>query len=120
MRAIVVTLALLATLKIWVQDSLYRSATEEALVSAYRTRAADACTRISAAGRASPDGVDWTKEGQPRVTVGNPAIAVHIWQFDHELWNARYRQPYLVLSRSGSSASCRYDILADRAEISRS
>jgi hypothetical protein len=114
MRALVVSLALLAALKIWVQDSLYRSAAEEALVSAYRMRAADACTRISAAG------VDWSRDSQPRVTIGNPAVAVHIWQFEHELWNARYRQLYLVLSRGGSGPSCSYDILADRAEISRS
>lgn len=117
MRALVLALALLAVLKVWFQDSLYRSATEEALVSAYRTRAADACTHRAPA----PAGaVNWSTEAEPRVTVGNPAIPVHVWQFEHELWNARFRQPYLILSVTRTGLSCAYDILADTAEITRS
>jgi hypothetical protein len=123
MRALVLALALLAALKIWVQDSLYRSATEEALVSAYRARAADACAKVAPSAKpvGTPDGaVDWLTAPEGRVAVGNPAVAVHFWQFDHELWNARFRQPYLVLSAGGTSATCTYDILADTAEVSRS
>jgi len=123
MRALILTLALLATLKIWIQDTIYRAATEEALVSAYRARAADACARSTPARERRPgdaEAVDWTREAEPRVSVGNPAIPVHIWQFENELWNARFRQPYLVLAADRTSLSCTYDILADTAEVARS
>lgn len=121
MRAFVLALALLAAFKIWVQDSFYRSATEEALVAAYRARAASACAGLAqsatpASGSAGTQ--DWTVE--PRFVVGNPALRVHIWQFDHEQWNARFRQPYLVLPGPTHGISCTYDILAGTAEIIRS
>ena len=78
MRVLLLALALLAVLKIWAHESAYRSATEEALVSAYRG------------------------------------------QFDHELWDARYRQPYLILGDGPAGLSCTYDILAGSAEVDRS
>lgn len=123
MRALVLALALLAALKIWVQDSVYRSATEAALVSAYRARAADVCARISPATLPVPGtaaAVDWSHEAEPRLTVGNPAVQVRVWEFDHELWNARFRQPYLIIAPARAGLSCTYDILADTAEIVRS
>jgi len=123
MRPFILVLALLAGLKVWIQDSLYRTGAEEAIVLAYRTRAADACAGMSRAMVPEPavkSTADWTSEAEPRVTVGNPALPVHIWELDHQLWNARFRQPYLVLSAPGSALSCTYDILAGTAAIARS
>ena len=57
---------------------------------------------------------------EPRVTVGDRALPVHIWEFDHELWNARFRQPYLVLSSPSPALSCTYDIMAGTAVVARS
>ncbi|WP_295556095.1 hypothetical protein [uncultured Hyphomicrobium sp.] len=119
MRALVVALALLAGLKIWIQDSAYRSATEDALLLAYRAKAADACAAISGA-EARKSAADLSTGPEPRVTVGNTALSVHIWDFDNALWNARFRQPYLVLSAPGASLSCAYDILAGTATITHS
>lgn len=124
MRALVLALALLAALKIWAQESAYRSATEEALVSAYRARAAEACARVSPlapiAPRETADALDWAASPTLRVAVGNPAIRVHLWQLDHELWNARFRQPYLILGDGPAGLSCTYDLLAGTARVSRS
>ncbi len=114
MRALILALALLAALKIWTQDTFYRSATEEALINAYRARAASACAGLASGPGLTPN---WTAE--PRFVVGNPALKVHIWQFDHEQWNARFRQPFLIFP-GGSGISCTYDILAGTAEIVRS
>ena len=36
------------------------------------------------------------------------------------LWNARFRQPYLVLSVPDAALTCTYDILAGTAAVSRS
>jgi hypothetical protein len=126
MRALILALALFAAAKVWFQDNIYRSATEEALIAAYRIRAADACTRSTTATQASPSqekqekAVDWSAEAEPHVSVGNPAIPVHVWQLEHEQWNARFRQPYLILEASHTNLSCAYDLLAGTAAIIRS
>lgn len=121
MRAFVLFLALLVALKIGVQDSFYRAATTDALVAAYRVRAAQACAASASPAPTPADGaaIDWSKGDEARVTIGKPSVPVHFWQFDHELWDARYRQPFLVLS-GGNGLSCAYDLLADTAEIVRS
>ena len=120
MRVLVVLLALLVALKVWAQDHTYRFAANEALIAAYRTRAAAACTASSGiaaalAGRA----VTWTDTEEPRVVIGKAGLPVHFWEIDHELWDARFRHAYLVLGGAGG-ATCIYDMLADTAEISSS
>ena len=121
MRAFVLFLALLVALKIWVQDSFYRAATQDALVAAYRVRATQACAASSSPVPAPADAgaIDWSKDDEVRVTIGKPSVAVHIWDIDNELWDARYRQPFLMLS-SGTGYTCAYDLLAGTAEIIRS
>lgn len=123
MRALVLALALLAGLKIWIQDSVYRTATGDALLAAYRSRAADACAAVGGtlpAGGYKQSAADWSQAAEPRVAVGNPAVQVRIWDVDNELWNARFRQPYIVLSAEAAGLSCAYDILAGTASITRS
>ncbi len=123
MRALILALALLAAGKIWFQDSIYRAATEEALVAAYRTRAAEACAKSASVMPPGPNqekAVDWSAEAEPHVVVGNPAVPVRVWQLEHEQWNARFRQPYLILSVERASLSCAYDLLSQTAEITRS
>ena len=120
MRAFVLFLALLVAIKIWVQDSVYRSATQDALVAAYRARAAQACAAsASPATPAEGTAINWLKDDDAHVTIGKPSVPVHFWQLDHELWDARFRQPYLMLSGE-NGVSCAYDLMADTAEIVRS
>jgi hypothetical protein len=122
MRALVLTLALLAGLKIWAQDSVYRAATEEALVAAYRDRAISSCQRAPVKAeldrpinRATPN---WASPSNIKVVIGKSSVPVYIWEVDHELWNARYRNPYLELSANGTERLvCNYDIGHGTAEI---
>ena len=53
--------------------------------------------------------------------IGKSSIDVYPWQVDHALWNARYRNPYLLLTASQRSAtvSCEYDIVNAAASVSR-
>ncbi len=92
-----------------------------ALVAAYRVRAAQACAASPSPAPVPADAaaIDWSKDDEARVTIGNSSVAVHFWQFDNELWDARFRQPFLILS-GGNGLSCAYDLLADTAEIIRS
>lgn len=121
MRVLVVLLAVLAALKIGLQDHTYRFAANEALIAAYRTRAAAACLASSRFAAAAEPGraVAWADTEEPRVVIGKAGVPVQFWEFDHELWDARFRHAYLVLGGAGS-ATCTYDMLADRAEISSS
>ena len=121
MRVLVVLLALLVALKVWAQDHTYRFAANEALIAAYRTRAAAACTASSQLAAAAQPGraITWTDAEEPRVVIGKAGLPVHFWEIDHELWDARFRHAYLVLGGAGG-ATCTYDMLADTAEISSS
>ena len=122
MRAIILVLALLAGARIWIQESGYRAAAEEAILRAYQARAADACAR--AAGNLAQAGIpdietDWSSRIATRFSVGNSDLPVRIWDFDNEQWNARFRQAYLILSQSNAATSCTYDIMAGTAAIEK-
>jgi hypothetical protein len=118
----VLALALLAGIKVWVQDTVFRAAAEEALIAAYRDRAVAACQRGPQGdpqGRSlAPPSLDWSHPSQVRLVIGNSGIGVHIWEIDHELWDARYKKPYLVLS-SGRGVDCAFDIGQGTALVSR-
>jgi hypothetical protein len=119
MRLLVLALALLAGLKLWAQDTVYRSATEEALVAAYRDRAVTACQKEPARD-ARTSAVNWSNASAIKLVIGDSNLSVYVWEVDHELWNARYRNPYLVLTPSDrASLVCTYDIGLGTAHVSR-
>ena len=117
MRALVLVLAILAGLKVWYQDNVYRDAAEAAVASAYRAPATAACQRLRA-----PGAVDWTALESLHLVAGNRDIEVRFWQVDHALWNARFKNPYLILKagEAGGRATCTYDIASGLASLSRS
>jgi hypothetical protein len=124
MRLLVLALALLAGLKLWAQDTVYRSATEEALVAAYRERAAAVCQKEQQQGVRGQAGAasatNWGNAAQIKLVIGDNNLSVYVWEVDHALWNARYRNPYLVLSANDrASLVCTYDIGSGTAHVSR-
>lgn len=123
MKAVVFLLALLAAIKIGSSEYLFRSSARDIIVAAYRERAIQACQRDS---RTALDGaaasVTWSKPADVRLAIGKSGIDVYLWQLDHHLWNARYRNPYLVLtvSEKATSLVCEYDVVHNATVISRS
>ncbi|MGQ0672719.1 MAG: hypothetical protein ACT4N2_07570 [Hyphomicrobium sp.] len=122
MRLLVLALALLAGTKVWTQDTLFRAGAEQALVAAYRERATKACEaepplREGTALRH----VDWSRPETIRMTTGSRNIGVYFWQVDDALWNARYRNPYLVLTARGvgTPSTCEYDTIYGTALVTR-
>jgi hypothetical protein len=118
-------LALLAGAKVWTQDTLFRAGAEEALVAAYRERAIAACQKLPAkrmdAMTAAVPPAFWAKPHSVRMKTGTRSVDVYFWQVDSPLWNARYRNPYLVL-RSEEDAlpvACEFDILFGTAALVR-
>jgi hypothetical protein len=120
----VLTLALLAGLKIWAQDTLYKSATEEALVAAYRDRAVETCQKQRPKdphGQPLATASGWSNPSSVKLVIGNDNVSVYIWQVDNALWSERYKRPYLVLAAADrrSSIACAFDITAGSAQLVR-
>ena len=121
MRTFVVFLALLAALKLGHQEYLFRFATQEAIVSAYKQRAVHACQNDTGNASLGLAPQAWTNPASVDFAVGKGNLDVRIWQVDNDLWNARYRTPYLFLratSRSGP-VYCEYDLVKAAASIHR-
>ena len=121
MKTVVFILALLATLKLGHQEYLYRSATRDAIVAAYKERAAQACQKD---GRNAALGVAaqaWAGNASIQLVIGKSSLDVQFWQVDNRLWSARYRNPLLVLSADarGGQVYCEYDIVNAAASVHR-
>lgn len=127
MRSIVIALALLAGAKIWTHEHIYRSATEEALIRAYRTKAIESCQRATRADQPiTPTETArhalmqaWVKPDKLSLVIGNPNVEVNIWDVDHAAWAMRYRYPYVQLDAGAPApfARCSYDVILDRASV---
>ena len=121
MRAVVIFLALLAAAKIGYQEYLFRGATREAIIGAYKEHAVQACQKDS---RSSSFGLApqaWANPKAIRLVIGKSSLDVYPWQVDHAQWNARYRNPYLFLTASlrSGTVNCEYDIINAAAAVSR-
>ena len=120
MRTLVILLALLATGKVAAMQWLYRSASDDVIVNAYRPRALDACGRD--ARRAF--GVDtsaWPTDTPIRLEIGRRTAGVHLWQVDDPAWSQSYRNPYLHLTSGtpGIKIHCAYDVVRGTAAASK-
>ncbi len=119
MRKIIVILILLAIGKIGLQEYLYRDATRDVIVSAYRQRAISACAGLGAVHAPALPTAAWIKPDAIGLAIGKNSVDVHIWQIDDPAWQARYRNPYLIVIPTGSNNSigCEYDIVNNSAII---
>ena len=63
--------------------------------------------------------LDWTRTQSITLSAGNRSVDVGLWQVDHPLWNARYRNPYLVLTPADPHAGlvCKFDVLSGEAGL---
>lgn len=123
MRFVVIILVLLASLKVWTQDRMYRSVVGEALVDAYRERAIEVCRKQTArtVPVASAHTVSqlWSSSSVAEITLGDSDVNVAMWDTQNPLWQQRFRNPHLVLTGAGeSSAHCAYDLHAGVATLS--
>ncbi len=123
MRFVVIILVLLASLKVWTQDRMYRSVVGEALVEAYRDRAIEVCRKQTAktvpvASQRTVAGL-WSVASAAEITLGASDVNVALWDTENPLWQQRFRNPHLVLTGTGdSSAHCTYDFRACVATLS--
>lgn len=118
MKIVVLLLAVLVAIKLGVQEVLYRTATSDVIISAYRERAIAACAKEPRAQLAVRPGT-WEQSASARLMIGKPNVDVYLWQFEHQLWNARFVNPYIVLETpaSGRRIVCEYDIVHAMASV---
>src|SRR5262245_40999382 len=93
MKPIVLFLILLAAVKLAHQEYLFRSATTDAILGAYRAHATEACQREA---RREAPGLSqrvWASPAGIELLIGKTGIDVNLWQVDNALWNARYATP---------------------------
>jgi hypothetical protein len=121
MKAVVVLLALLAAAKVGYQEYLFRAATRDAIVGAYREHAVQACQRDARTLSLGLGPQAWANTHTIRLVIGKSALEVYPWQVDHAMWNARYRNPYLFLTAGPRAGKiyCEYDIVNAAASVSR-
>ena len=115
MRMLVLGLAVLAGLKVAYQEYVYRSVTAEVIITAYRERALEAC-RGQAWGKAVTAEA-WTNPLSVTLSVGRSSLGSDAWQLDHAQWNARFKNPYLLITAGDgtSEITCEFDITGNTA-----
>jgi len=121
MRLFAVILGLLAALKIGYQEMTYRSATSEVIIGAYRERAIQACRRDPRNLSQGSTAEVWGQPASITLAIGKPGLDVYVWQVDHALWNARFRNPYLFLSADPYAGKlvCEFDVVNGTASVYR-
>jgi hypothetical protein len=118
MRAIVYVLALFAAIKIGASEYLLRTSARDAVVMAYRERAIQACQRHAKTASPGLAAVLWSRPGEVKLLIGKPGLDVQFWQIDLHLWDARYRNPYLLLTPGDTKSGghvCEYDVMHNAA-----
>jgi hypothetical protein len=117
MRNLAILILLLAAAKIGLQEWLYRTSTGNLIVETYQQRAMEVCRRQA------PDELR-ASLGQPAsvsLKVGRPTVNIWFWQVGDPLWNARFRNPYLLIVSGDRPGSlyCEYDIVHGAASVYR-
>lgn len=119
MKGLVVALVLLAAGKIGYHEFMFRRATNEVIVAAYRERAVTACQR-DAKGQSLLPAAGWVSPKSIKLLIGKTNLDVYIWQVDHALWDARFRNPYLFLAAGDDARTyCEFDIVHGAASVFR-
>lgn len=120
MKSLLIILALLAGAKIAHQEYLFRTSTRDVIISAYKERAVKACQN-DAVGTVLGLSQAWGSPNSISLSIGKRSLDVHWWDLDNAMWNARFRNPYLLISAGHRSmaATCEYDIVNAQAIVFR-
>jgi len=118
LKGILIAVALLVVGKLGLQEYLRQDATHQVIITAYREHAIAACRQ-----RANQDvnQAAWSQPSSVRLSIGKSDLNVYLWQTNHRLWNARYRNAYLYVTIDDAKAHvyCEYDIANDLAWVYR-
>lgn len=128
LRALVLVLAVLAGVKVWTQERLYREGASDALLRAYRDRAIAACQMSAPDGPVGRPAATstaalplWTRPSSVALAIGRSSAPVSIWEINNELWPARFKHPHVVLTAKERLPYqvCEYDVIEGRAYLTQ-
>ena len=126
MRKLVVFVLFLIAAKFGYHEYLYRVATRDAIVGMVQERALQQCQRHAKLSVVTPTGAAptnaWSRPASVSLRIGKTGLDVYPWQINSAQWNARYRNPYLLIvaEPTATSLMCEYDILNGSAQVFRS
>lgn len=120
MRTLALFLAFVAIAKVSTVQWLYRSASDDVIVNAYRPRALEACSR-DARRVFGLDASAWAQPTRIHLEIGRRIDGVQLWQVDDPAWSQRWRNPFLHLTAdaNGSQYRCVYDVMAGTASATK-
>ena len=115
-KGIVFAAILLAVGNFGLEAYLRHNATHNVIISAYREHAIAACRQN---GGQSINQTAWSQPSEVRLSIGKSDLDVYLWQTNHRLWNARYRNAYIyvTIDHATSHIYCEYDITNDMAWV---
>ncbi len=118
LKGVLIALALAVVGKLGLQEYLRQDATHHVIVNAYREHAIAACQQRAGE---SVNLAAWAQPSSVRLSIGKSDLDVYLWQTNHRLWNARYRNAYLYVTIDDARAHvyCEYDISNDMAWVYR-
>lgn len=117
MKLVLFILVALALGKVGTQVYIRQQSIEDTVVAAYRQHAIAACGLHGAQQAQANSGPFHERplariEPKVELAIGRPDLDVRIWQTSHEAWPARFRDPYLIVTRElgETTTACEYDI----------
>lgn len=116
-QTLIIALVGLAGFKVWSNDHLFRSGTEDALLVAYRDRAAEVCANEGR--RKGTSGVQPKSWKEARIVIGSERVPVYLWDMGNPLWDVRYRHPHILMNSGSDGIVCRYNLIAGTGQLSR-
>ena len=119
-NAVIVLVALIAA-NFAYDDYLFRSATHDVIVETFRISAADACHSNARNQKITASQAAWRNPASMKLVIGKSNLDVYFWQIDSLMWNAKYKNPYMLIvaDENRSYILCEYDILNRRASVHR-
>jgi len=100
---------------------LFRSAAHDVIVETFQASAADACHTNAQSQKIEGTLAAWRNPASMKLVIGKSNLDVYFWQVDSSMWNAKYKNPYMLLvaEENPSYVLCEYDILHRRASVNR-
>jgi len=100
---------------------LFRAAAHDVIVETFQARAADACYSNAKTQNINGSITAWRNPASMKLVIGKSNLDVYFWQIDSAMWNAKYKNPYMLLvaDDNPSYVLCEYDILHRRASVHR-
>ena len=119
-NAVIVVVALVGA-NLAYNQYLFRTAAHDVIIETFQASAADACHSNAQSQKINGSLAGWRNPASLKLVIGKSNLDVYFWQVDSVMWNAKYKNPYMLLvaDENPSYVLCEYDILHRRASVHR-